>query len=162
VRVRRCSNARLHTSQRIPDVVGIFVAGSLPAGTADAYSDIDLRIIAAPEGQARLLAERLASPSQWGDLLFNEWMDGTQHCVLHFRPFLKVDVFYLGTDTFVPSPWLKFPASVLLDRTGVAQTARALQSRQDIGERSRRRGTGEGATDRGRMSTFRWRSRLMR
>jgi predicted nucleotidyltransferase len=104
-----------------PDVVGIFLAGSLAAGSADAYSDIDLRVIATPEGQARLLNGRLDWPAQWGDLLFNEWLDGTQHCVSHFRPFLKIDVFYWTSDTFKPSAWFKHPARVFLDRTGIVQ-----------------------------------------
>ena len=104
-----------------PDVVGMFLAGSLPAGSADAYSDIDLRVIATPEGQARLVAQRLVAPSHWGDLLFNEWLDGTQHCVSHFRPFLKIDVFYWNTTMFQPSPWFKFPAAILLDRTGIIE-----------------------------------------
>jgi hypothetical protein len=92
------------------DVSGIFLAGSLPAGSADAYSDIDLRIIATLEGQTRLLAGRLEWPAQWGDLLFNEWLDGTQHCVSHFRPFLKIDVFYWTPTIFRPSPWFRMPA----------------------------------------------------
>ena len=33
----------------ITDVVGLFLAGSLAAGTADAYSDIDLRVVVKPE-----------------------------------------------------------------------------------------------------------------
>ena len=103
------------------DVVGIFLAGSLPAGSADAYSDIDLRVIATQNGQSRLLAGRLDWPGHWGDLLFNEWLEGTQHCVSHFRPFLKIDVFYLSPSTFVPSPWLKLPAQIFLDRTGVVR-----------------------------------------
>lgn len=37
-----------------PDVIGIWLAGSLPAGSADAYSDIDLRIIATPEARRDL------------------------------------------------------------------------------------------------------------
>ena len=104
-----------------PDVLGIFLAGSLPAGTADAYSDIDLRIIAPPGGQARLLAGRLEWPSHWGDLLFNEWLDAAQHCVSHFRPFLKIDVFYWTPDIFRPSPWFRMPARVFLDRDGLVQ-----------------------------------------
>ena len=103
------------------DVTGVFLAGSLPAGSADAYSDIDLRIIAMPEEQARLLAGRLEWPSQWGDLLFNEWIDGTQHCVSHFRPFLKIDVFYWTPDTFRPSPWFRMPAKIFLDGDGLVR-----------------------------------------
>ena len=104
-----------------PDVVGIFLAGSLPAGSADAYSDIDLRIIATLEGQTRLVEGRLEWPTQWGDLLFNEWLDGTEHCVSHFRPFLKIDVFYWTPEIFRPSPWFRMPARVFLDRIGVVQ-----------------------------------------
>lgn len=103
------------------DVLGIFLSGSLPAGVADAYSDIDLRIIATPEGQARLVTGRLDWPTHWGDLLFNEWVDGTQHCVSHFRPFVKIDVFYWTPAIFTPSAWFKLPASIFLDRDGLVQ-----------------------------------------
>ena len=113
-----------------PDVLGIFLAGSLPAGSADAYSDIDLRIICTPDGQARLLAGRLDWPGQWGDLLFNEWLNGTQHCVSHFRPFLKIDVFYWTPVTFTPSPWFGMPAKVFLDRDGLVQ--RVLSESQSL------------------------------
>jgi predicted nucleotidyltransferase len=108
-----------------PDVTGIFLAGSLPAGTADAYSDIDLRVIATPEGQARLVTGRLDWPAHWGDLLFNEWLDGTQHCVSHFRPFVKIDVFYWTPEIFRPSAWFKLPTEVFLDRDGVVRTTLA-------------------------------------
>ena len=104
-----------------PDVVGIFLAGSLPAGSADAYSDIDLRVIATPEEQLRLVRGRLEWPTHWGDLLFNEWLDGTEHCVSHFRPFLKIDVFYWTQSIFRPSPWFKMPAKVFVDRDGLVQ-----------------------------------------
>src|SRR5215475_8635795 len=91
------------------DVTGIFLSGSLPAGSADAYSDIDLRVIATPEGQARLVSGRLDWPTSWGDLLFNELVDGTQHCVSHFRPFVKVDVFYWTPQMLKPSAWFRMP-----------------------------------------------------
>jgi predicted nucleotidyltransferase len=102
-----------------PDVLGVFLAGSLPAGSADPYSDIDLRILAGDEAQRRLVQGRLDWPKTWGELLFNEWLDGTQHCVSHFRPFLKVDVFYWTPAMFTPSPWFRMPAQVFLDRTGL-------------------------------------------
>lgn len=108
-----------------PDVIGIFLGGSLPAGSADAYSDIDLRVIATPEGQARLVAGRLEWPAHWGDLLFNEWLNGAQHCVSHFRPFLKIDVFYWTPNMFTPSPWFRMPAKVFLDRNGSVQSVLA-------------------------------------
>ena len=46
-------------------------------------------------------------------------MDGTQHCISHF---FKIDVFYWSTDAFRPSPWLKFPAAIVLDRTGIVSS----------------------------------------
>lgn len=104
-----------------PDVLGIFLAGSVPAGSADAYSDLDLRVIATHEGRQRLVEGRLDWPSHWGDVMFNEWIDGTNHCVSHFRPFLKVDVFYRTPDDFRPSPWFRMPCRVLLDREGIVQ-----------------------------------------
>lgn len=39
----------------------------------------------------------------------------------HFRPFLKIDVFYWTPEIFTPSPWFKLPAEVFLDRTGLVQ-----------------------------------------
>ena len=51
-------------------------------------------------------------------MLFNEWLDATFHCVSHFRPFFKIDVWYLSTETLRASPWLKLPVKILLDRTG--------------------------------------------
>lgn len=104
-----------------PDVLGIVLSGSLPAGSADAYSDIDLRVIATPDGQKRLVAGRLEWPASWGELLFNEWLEGAQHCVSHFKPFLKIDVFYLDPTTYRASPWLKMPSHVFLDRAGVVR-----------------------------------------
>lgn len=103
------------------DVVGAFVVGSIPNGSADAYSDIDLRVVATPAEQERLISEKLDMPALWGDWLFNEWLGGTQHCVSHFRSFLKIDVFYWNVETLQPSPFLRFNANILFDRTGQIQ-----------------------------------------
>jgi hypothetical protein len=68
---------------------------------------------------------RLDWPVHWGDLFFNEWLNGTQHCVSHFRPFLKIDVFYWTPAIFTPSPWFGMPAKVFLDRDGLVQSVLA-------------------------------------
>jgi predicted nucleotidyltransferase len=102
-------------------VEAIFLTGSLATPVNDPYSDIDLKIVAPQSEQKRLVAARLKSPESWGDLLFNEWVEGTQHCVSHFRPFLKIDVFYLDSSSIAPSPWWSFPSRVLLDRTGLVR-----------------------------------------
>lgn len=77
-----------------PEVKAIFIAGSLAAGTTNEFSDIDLRIVVAPEHHHQLVSERLAAPRQWGDFLYNEWIKDAIHCVSHFKPFNKLDVFY--------------------------------------------------------------------
>ena len=41
--------------------------------------------------------------------------------VSHFRPFLKIDVWYISTSMLQPSPWLKLPVNILLDRTGAVR-----------------------------------------
>jgi hypothetical protein len=96
-------------------VLGIFLGGSLPAGTADACSDIDLRVVVTPEEHARFVSNRLDMPKQWNGFLFNEWMEGAQHCVSHFRPFFKTDIFYHNQADFCPSPWYGLPTTILYD-----------------------------------------------
>jgi len=105
-----------------PAVVGVFLGGSLPAGTADPFSDIDLRVVVTPEEHGRFVASRLDIPKQWSGFLFNEWMEGAQHCVSHFLPFLKIDIFYLSQEEFRPSPWYSLPTTILYDPRGVARS----------------------------------------
>lgn len=40
---------------------------------------------------------------------------GASHCVSHFRPFNKIDIFYLNRAAFQLSPWLAQPVTVLHD-----------------------------------------------
>ena len=98
-----------------PAVVGLFLGGSLASGTADAWSDIDLRMVVRPERHAGFVERRLDIPRAWDGFLFNEWLDGASHCVSHFRPFNKIDIFYLNRAAFQPSPWLAQPATILHD-----------------------------------------------
>lgn len=104
---------------RDPAVAGIFLGGSLAAGTADAYSDIDLRVVVNPDEHQRFVRNRLNIPKAWGDFPFNEWLEGAQHCVSHFRPFGKIDVFYISLAGFQPSPWYGLPTEVLYDPRGL-------------------------------------------
>ena len=102
-----------------PAVLGIFLGGSLPAGTADHYSDVDLRVVVTPEEHSRFVASRKDIPKKWSGFLFNEWMEGAIHCVSHYRPFLKVDIFYYNQAEFCPSPWYSLPTTILYDPGGV-------------------------------------------
>lgn len=102
-----------------PLVVGVFLGGSLAAGTADAYSDIDLRVVVAAESHPWFVAKRREIPKAWPGFLFNEWIPGAQHCVSHFAPFGKIDIFYLSVDALRPSPWYRLPIKALHDPEGV-------------------------------------------
>ncbi len=103
------------------DVAGIFLAGSLGAGVADAYSDIDLRVVVKPERHAWFVEHRRETPARWPDFLFNEWRPGTLHCVSHFRFFVKIDIFYFSEGGLEPSPWYTLPVRILFDPRGVVE-----------------------------------------
>lgn len=113
-----------------PDVLGVFLSGSLAAGTADEWSDIDLGVLATEDGFDRLFTDRFEAPRRWGEWLFNEWTDGVNCCVSHFRPFLKLDVCYYSPRTLRPSPWHALPTRIFHDPAGVVadllQRSRAL------------------------------------
>lgn len=102
-----------------PAVLGMFLGGSLPAGTSDQFSDIDLRVVVTPEEHGRFLADRLDMPKQWNGYLFNEWMEGTHHCITHFQAFFKADIFYLSQASLRPSPWYRLSTKILYDPMGV-------------------------------------------
>jgi hypothetical protein len=99
-------------------VVGIFLGGSLAAGTADAYSDIDLRVVVTPDRHRWFIEHRRKIPNSWPGFLFNEWLPRTQHCVSHFKPFNKIDIFYYAADALKPSPWYTLPIKPLHDPEG--------------------------------------------
>lgn len=102
-----------------PLVVAVFLGGSLAAGTADAYSDIDLRVVVTADSHPWFVANRREIPKAWPGFLFNEWIPGAQHCVSHFSPFGKIDIFYLSADALRPSPWYRLPINILHDPDGV-------------------------------------------
>lgn len=102
-----------------PDVMAVFLSGSLAAGTADEWSDIDLRVVTMREAHTRFVAERRTVAASWPGHLFDEWREGTQHCVSHFAPFGKIDIFYLAASALTPSPWYALPIQVLHDPEGI-------------------------------------------
>ena len=102
-----------------PDVLGIFLGGSMAAGSADAYSDIDLRIVVKSERHAHFVQRRREIPKQWPGFLFNEWVPNAHHCVSHFQPFGKIDIFYQNAATLTPSPWYRLPIKILHDPKGI-------------------------------------------
>ncbi len=117
-RERLLAIAEAHFARQ-PGVLGLYLGGSLPAGTADAYSDIDLRVVVEAEAHRGFVERRLDIPRQWDGFLFNEWLHGAAHCVSHFRPVVKIDIFYLSQSAFAPSPWLTLPLKILYDPRGL-------------------------------------------
>jgi len=123
-------------------VVGVLLVGSIPSGAADAYSDIDLRVFTTPDTHADFVNKRFDIPRQWGEFLFNEWADGTEVCVSHFRPFTKIDVFYWNVVEAKPSPWFNLPSTILIDQDDalkifLAQCAELKFDKPNSGEVSR-------------------------
>lgn len=100
-------------------VIGVFLGGSLAAGSADAYSDIDLRVLVTPDRHGYYVEQRQEIPKRWPGFLFNEWVPGAQHCVSHFRPFGKIDIFYYDAAALTPSPWYRLPIRILHDPEGI-------------------------------------------
>ncbi len=117
-RGRLLATASAHFSSD-PLVLAVFLGGSIPAGTADAYSDIDMRVVVSADSHPWFVANRREIPKAWPEFLFNEWIPGTQHCVSHFAPLGKIDIFYLSADTLQPSPWYRLPIDVLHDPDGI-------------------------------------------
>jgi predicted nucleotidyltransferase len=97
-------------------VLGLFLCGSIAEETADAASDIDFRVVVTPESYDEFCSMRDEAPESWGELLFNSGTMSNSMRVSHFRPFVKVDVFYYRPADLRPSPWYALPVTVLLDR----------------------------------------------
>jgi len=98
-----------------PGVIGIFLSGSMAADTADGFSDIDLRVVLSDKAHPQFVADRLHNPKKWNGFLFNEWVEGTDLCITHFKHFFKLDLFYLKESDFLPDPWFRLPTKILFD-----------------------------------------------
>ena len=102
-----------------PAVLGIILAGSLAAGTANPHSDIDLRVVVSSKAHSTFVDARLSRPSGWTGFLFNEWGDDPICCVSHFQHFVKLDLFYLDIATVSSSHRLRQPMRILHDPSGI-------------------------------------------
>lgn len=111
-------------------VLALFVAGSIAEGTTDEFSDVDFRVVITPERHQQFISERLCAPKQWGEFLFNEWVENTIFCVSHFKPFNKADVFYFTTQHLKPSPWYSLPIQVIHDPKGFV--ARLIEASRNL------------------------------
>lgn len=86
------------------DVLNIFLGGSLAAGNADAFSDIDLRVVLRdPVKKSEFLSKFIANCEE---LAFIE-TQAENYAVLHFDSFVKIDVFVYYQKELKPSIWLQ-------------------------------------------------------
>ncbi|MHB1684632.1 MAG: aminoglycoside 6-adenylyltransferase [Bacilli bacterium] len=104
-----------------PDILAVYLGGSLAAGDSDLYSDIDLRIVVNPETHATFIADKLNRPKRWGNVLFFEDLGPTfSHTVAHFDFFIKADVFYYRPEDLLPSMFMQ-STKILHDPLGLVE-----------------------------------------
>ena len=90
-----------------PNVMGIYLAGSLAKANDDLYSDIDLHIVVTSESLSRFVDRKRERPKRWGKVLFYEDVNPVRPVVVvHFEPFVKVDTWYHIAEEIKPSLWL--------------------------------------------------------
>ncbi len=87
----------------IPEVIGIFLGGSLATKNSDAYSDIDFRILIDETTDKKGVLQQFIA--QLPGILFIETQTD-YYAVIHFDSFIKVDVFVYHPIDLQPSPWL--------------------------------------------------------
>lgn len=111
---------RIITSLRQkPEVIGIFLGGSLAKDNYDLFSDIDLRIVVSDDKFSEYVRSKQDLPKQWGRVLFFEDLyPNAPFTIAHFANFIKVDVFFYATGKLEPSIWLK-GIKVLHDTDGI-------------------------------------------
>jgi predicted nucleotidyltransferase len=89
-------------------VLALFLSGSIAENKSDEYSDIDFRVIVEDKYYNNFINSKFDVPKIWGDFLFNNPSHPkSNYCVSHFKPFVKVDVFYYRRTDIQPSPWHK-------------------------------------------------------
>lgn len=103
------------------NIEALYIQGSVAAGSADEFSDIDLRVVVHPKAYRRYISERFDAPQLWGEWIYNEWTGRPWVCVSHFKPFNKIDVLYFKQEELQPSPWFLLPTEVIYDPKGLVQ-----------------------------------------
>ncbi len=97
-----------------PNVLGIYLSGSLAKGNADLYSDIDLHVLVRTESKGDFINKKRERSGRWGEVMFFEGVSTSPVIVAHYDCFVKVDCWYHAPEEFVPSLWLR-GAEVLYD-----------------------------------------------
>jgi predicted nucleotidyltransferase len=109
----------LHSLKTNPNVIAVFLGGSLAKGNEDLFSDIDLRIIVDEGKYSEYIQKKQHIASEWGEVLFFEDMNpSAPFTIAHYDCFVKVDVFFYTVNRLQPSIWLK-DIKVLFDPEGI-------------------------------------------
>lgn len=108
-----------------PDVLALYLAGSIVKGNADSYSDIDLHTIVKPEKLESFITDKFGRAASWGNVLFYEGVASSPVIVSHFDNFIKVDSWYHAASDIEPSIWLK-GMKILHDPHGILEPIRQL------------------------------------
>lgn len=91
-----------------PNVLAIYLGGSLAKENFDNYSDIDLHTIVKSEKRTEFIGNKRKRAEEWGNVLFHE--DANPYgpvVVTHYDCFVKIDSWYHAPEEIMPSIWLK-------------------------------------------------------
>lgn len=91
-----------------PNVLAIYLGGSLAKENFDNYSDVDLHTIVKSEKRMDFIENKRKRAGKWGNTLFYE--DANPYgpvVVTHYDCFVKIDSWYHAPEEIVPSIWLK-------------------------------------------------------
>ena len=82
------------------DLEALYVQGSIAAGTADKFSDIDFRVVINSKAYQHYISERFNAPKQWGEWIYNEWGVDLGSAFLISNLSIKLTYFTLSQKNF--------------------------------------------------------------
>lgn len=105
-----------------PNVLAIYLGGSLAKKNFDDYSDVDLHTIVKSEKRTEFIGNKRKRAGEWGNVLFHEDANPSGPVVVtHYECFVKIDSWYHAPEEIVPSIWLK-GLKVLYDPNNIIST----------------------------------------
>lgn len=91
-----------------PNVLAIYLGGSLAKSNFDNYSDIDIHTIVKPDIKKNFIKEKRSRAARWGEVAFYEDANPSSPVVVtHYTCFVKIDSWYHTLEEVKPSIWLK-------------------------------------------------------
>ena len=104
-----------------PEVIGIYLSGSLAKENYDKYSDIDIHVVVKKDSRDTFINNKFERPKRWGEILFYEKVNPRRPvAVVHFKSFIKVDTWFHSLEEIKPTIWLS-GSRVLYDPKNLIQ-----------------------------------------